>query len=324
MKYRYLGVAGPKVSEVGLGGDTFGSPLDEADTRRIIDFALDLGINYIDTADVYGKGMSETLIGKAIKSKRSQVLIGTKFGLALGKGPIPFEKKKGLGSRNYIMKAVDASLKKLDTDYIDLYQLHMPDPTTPIEETLRALDEVVKAGKVRYLGCSNLAAWQLCEAIWTSKTAGLASFVSIQPRYNLLYRKVEEEIAPCCEAYNIGIIPWFPLASGFLTGKYRRNEAPPAGTRFDSSPMMYKNLFNDADFNKLEKLEAFASQRNCKLAALALAWLLAHPWISTIIPGATKTEQVLANVKAAELKLSAADMAELDAITIPDKHDRMD
>lgn len=310
MEYRKLGNSGLKVSEIGLGGDTFGRWADEQTSIAIINHALDLGINFIDTADVYGgRGQSEEFIGKVVKDKRSQVFIATKFRTAMGEGP-----NEGGGSRHHIMSAVDASLRRLNTDHIDLYQIHSPDSTTPIEETLRALDDLVHAGKVRYIGCSNFAAWQLCEALWISKVNNLHSFVTEQPQYNLIDRHIEQDLVPCCQTYGIGVIPYYPLAAGFLTGKYRRGEAPPAGSRFNSEPS-YTQILSDANFDKLDKLQTFASQRGHSVTELAIAWLLSHPWVSTVIPGATKIEQVSANVTAVEWKLTANEVAQLEKIT---------
>ena len=317
MNYRELGQSGLKVSEISLGGDTFGRDIDEKATQSVIRHALDLGINYIDTADVYGKdgGLSEEFVGRAIKGKRSQVILATKFGVAVGEGSQQFVSKEGLGTRAYIMKAVEASLKRLGTEYIDLYQFHMPDPTTPIEETLRAMDDLVKAGKVRFIGGSNLPAWELCEALWISKTAGLKSFVTVQPRYNLLDRHCEEELAPCCQAYRVGVIPWYPLAGGFLTGKYRRGAELPGGTRFGSNPPMYRWLLTDDNFNLLERLEKFALDRGHTIAELAIAWLLAHPWVNTVIAGVTRPEQLSGNVAATNWRLTDEEMQEIDRIT---------
>ncbi len=310
MEYRKLGNSGLKVSEIGLGGDTFGRWADEQTSIAIINHALDLGINFIDTADVYGgRGQSEEFIGKVVKGKRSQVFIATKFRTAMGEGP-----NEGGGSRHHIMSAVDASLRRLNTDHIDLYQIHSPDSTTPIEETLRALDDLVHAGKVRYIGCSNFAAWQLCEALWISKVNNLHSFVTEQPQYNLIDRHIEQDLVPCCQTYGIGVIPYYPLAAGFLTGKYRRGEAPPAGSRFNSEPS-YLQILSDANFDKLDKLQTFASQRGHSITELAIAWLLSHPWVSTVISGATKIEQVSANVAAVEWKLTANEVAQLEKIT---------
>jgi aryl-alcohol dehydrogenase-like predicted oxidoreductase len=317
MEYRTLGPSGLKVSVVSLGGDTFGRDIDEPATLKVINYALDAGINYIDTADVYGKGggRSEEFVGKAVKGKRDKVFIATKFGVAVGEGSQQFVDKDGLGSRKYIIKAVEATLKRLNTDYIDLYQFHKPDPATPIEETLRAMDNLVKSGKVRFIGSSNLPAWELCEALWVSKAAGLSSFVSIQPRYNLIDRHCEEELVPCCQNYNVGLIPWYPLAGGFLTGKYHRGAPLPEGTRFGSNPDFYVWLLTDTNFDILEKLTAFATERGHTMMELAIAWLVTHPWVSTVIAGVTKPDQVKANVAAAEWKLTKEEMSEIDCIT---------
>lgn len=316
MEYRIIGNSELKASEIGLGSDTFGRDIDENATADIIDYALDSGINYIDTADVYGwGGRSETFIGKALKGKRSRFIIATKFGVGVVDNSPQGTSREGLGSRGYVMKAIDASLKRLDTDYIDLYQFHMPDPTTPIEETLRALDDLVRAGKVRYIGCSNFAGWELCEALWVSRAAGLNSFISVEPRYHLLDRHIEEELVPCCQAYDIGVIPWYPLAGGFLTGKYRRGETPAAGTRFSTNPALYGRMLNDAAFDQLDRLERFAADRNHSMAELAIAWLLSHQWVSTVIAGVTKIEQVRANIASSGWKLSADDMLQMDKAT---------
>jgi len=309
MEYRRLGSSGLKVSEVGLGGNNFGWWADEQTSNTVINHAIDMGINFIDTADVYDRGHSEEFVGKAVKSKRSQVIIATKFCAPMGEGP----NERG-GSRYYIMKAVDASLKRLQTDYIDLYQMHMPDPTTPIEETLRALDDLVRVGKVRYIGCSNFAAWQLCEALWTSKVNNLQSFVTVQPRYNLFDRRIETELVPCCQDYGIGVIPYSPLAGGLLTGKYHKGEAPPEG-RLSGQMSQATGLFSEANWGKLTKWEAFATEHGHTMGELAVAWLLAKPWLSTVIAGARKIEQVSANVAAAEWKLTAEELAQVEAIS---------
>ncbi|MBI4180357.1 MAG: aldo/keto reductase [Chloroflexi bacterium] len=309
-EYRKLGDSGLKVSEIGLGGNTFGQRADEATSLAIINRAIDSGINFIDTADIYDRGHSEEFVGKAVKGKRSRVIIATKFGNPMGDGP----NERG-GSRSYIMKAVEASLKRLQTDYIDLYQIHMVDPTTPIEETLRALDDLVRGGKVRYIGCSNFAAWQLCEALWTSRLNNLHSFVSVQPRYNMLDREIEAELVPCCQAYNIGVIPWGPLAGGFLTGKYRQGEKVPPDARLSRPMPLYGEVFTEVNWGKLAKLEAFARERGHNMGELAIAWLLAKPWISTVIAGARKVEQVTANIAGADWKLTAEEIAEVNTIS---------
>lgn len=316
MQYRKIGNSDLKASEIGLGSDTFGRDIDEKATADIINYSLDSGINYIDTADVYGwGGRSEMFIGKALKGKRSRFIIATKFGVGVVENSPQGTSKEGLGSRDYVMKAIDDSLKRLDTDYIDLYQFHMPDPTTPIEETLRALDDLVRVGKVRHIGCSNFAGWELCEALWVSKAAGLNSFISVEPRYHLLDRHVEEDLTPCCQAYNIGVIPWYPLAGGLLTGKYQRGEAPPSGTRFSTNLPLYGRMLNKTNFDQLDILEKFATERNHTIAELAIAWLLSHDWVSTVIAGVTKVEQVKANIASAAWKLSPDDMTQLDKAT---------
>ena len=310
MEYRRLGNSGLKISEISLGGNVFGKWADEQTSIDVINQAFDMGINYIDTADMYGQGRSEELVGKAVKSKRHQVIIATKFGFPMGDGL-----NNSGASRYYIMKAIDASLRRLQTDYIDLYQVHLPDPTTPIEETLRAFDDLVRDGKVRYIGCSNFAAWQLCEALWLSKVHNLQSFVTVQPRYNLLERQIEAELVPCCQAYNIGVIPWGPLVGGFLTGKYRKGQEAPAGMRLSEPYPLYDNIFTEANWNKLAKLETFATEHGHTVGELAIAWLLAKPWVSTVIAGARKIEQISANVTAAAWKLTGEEVIEVNAIS---------
>ncbi len=309
MEYRRLGKSGLNISEIGLGGNTFGLWVDEAASMAVISHALDIGINYIDTADWYNQGQSEEFVGQAVKGRRSKVIVATKFGMAMGTGP----NDKG-GSRHHILEAVNASLKRLQTDYIDLYQMHYPDPATPIEETLYALDDLVRSGKVRYIGCSNFAAWQLCEALWTSRVHHLQSFITVQTRYNILERQIESELVPCCQAYGVGVIPWGPLAGGFLTGKYRKGEKADVG-RLSQPNRLYSRMLSDASWDKLKKLETFATERGHKVGELAIAWLLARPWLSTVIAGARTPEQVSANMSAANWKLTTGEVAAVDAIT---------
>jgi len=313
MEYRNLGSSGLKVSVLGLGGNNFGWWIDERRSAAVIKHALELGINFIDTADRYDKGRSEEYIGLTLKGRRTQVIIATKFAGEMGEG----HNDRG-GSRWYIIRAVEASLKRLNTDYVDLYQIHFPDPTTPIEETLRALDDLVKAGKVRYIGCSNFAGWQLSEALWTSRINNLNHFVTVQTKYNLFERQIEQELVPCCKVHGVGVIPWGPLAGGFLTGKYRRGEQSPTPTtgamQSKAFIQIYNGVITDANWERLGKLETFAKTRGHKVGELAIAWLLSHPWLSTVIAGATKPEQLDANVTGADWKLTAEEVAQVEQI----------
>ncbi|MFC2122871.1 aldo/keto reductase [Bacteroidota bacterium] len=309
MDYRQLGNSGLKVSAIGLGGNNFGWWADEQTSITVVNQALDQGINFIDTADMYDRGRSEEFIGEALKGKRDKAIIATKFGFPMSDDP-----NDNGASRHHIMSAVENSLRRLQTDYIDHYQVHNPDPTTPIEETLRALDDLVRTGKVRYIGCSNFAAWQLSEALWTSKTNGLETFVSIQSRYNIMERQLENEVVPCCRANSIGVIPWGPLAGGFLTGKYSRENRSAVDGRLSGTNRLYENVITKENWNKLAKLQAFAAERGHKMGELALAWLLSKPWVSTVIAGARTAEQISGNVAAAEWKLTSDDIKEIEAI----------
>jgi len=309
MEYRYLGPTGLQVSVVGLGTNNFGFRMDESSSVRVAKFAIDQGINFLDTANMYGRGLSEERIGKALKDVRKDVILATKFGMAMGEGPNALG-----GSRHHIMQQVEDSLRLLQTDYIDLYQIHRPDPNTPIEETIRALDDLVHQGKVRYIGCSNFSAWQTCEAVWTSKSLSMASFVTVQPEYNMLNRSIESELLPFCDKYNIGILPFYPLASGFLTGKYVQGKDAPDGTRLAGNERARENTLTDKNFRILSGLSKFADEHGRPMVELAIAWLLARPSVSSVIAGATKEEQIVANVKACDWQLSADDMDEIDRI----------
>jgi len=313
MEYRQLGHSGLEVSLVGLGTNNFGRRCDQAQSAAVLDRALESGINFIDTANIYSAGESETHIGHWLQGKRDQVLIATKFGMDMGDGPM----QQG-GSRQHIMASVEASLDRLQTDCIDLYQIHRVDRRVPIEETLRALDDLVRQGKVRYIGASNFDAWHLCEAEWVARTRHLNRFVSVQNYYNLLKREIEREVTPFCETYGVGIIPYFPLESGFLTGKYRRGETPPEGARLTGSPRG-DDLLTDDNFDLLDRLSAFAQERGHTLLDLAIAGLAVQPAVASIIAGATTPEQVVANVAAAKWTLSAADRDALDEI-LPSPH----
>jgi aryl-alcohol dehydrogenase-like predicted oxidoreductase len=312
MEYRNLGKSGLQVSVVGLGCNNFGMRIDEQQTKAVVDKALDLGINFFDTADVYGgRGKSEEFLGNALKGRRRDAIIATKFRSPMGEGPL-----WAGGSRRYIFEAVDDSLRRLGTDYIDLYQIHAPDRATPIEETMRALDDVVRAGKVRYIGCSNFDGWQVVEAQWIARTEHGTQFISAQNQYNLLERRIERELVPVCEQYNLGVLPFFPLASGFLTGKYRPGQPPPEGTRLAlMGGERAKQALSDHNFDVLAKLEAFIEPRGRSMVDLAVGWLASQPVVSSVIAGATKPEQLEQNVSAAEWRLTPDELAEVDAIT---------
>jgi aryl-alcohol dehydrogenase-like predicted oxidoreductase len=310
MEYRNLGHSGLKVSEVGLGCNNFGMRIDQEATNAVVGAAIDAGINFFDTADVYGgQGKSEEMLGKALNGKRGQIVLATKFAMQMGQGPF-----KSGGSRRYIMSAVEDSLRRLGTDYIDLYQMHRPDPETPIEETLSALDDLVTQGKVRYIGNSNYAGWQIADADWTARTEHLTRFVSAQNQYSLLERKLEFEVTPACERFGLGVLPFFPLASGLLTGKYHRGEAPPEGTRLAAWGARGAQALNDKNFDKLEALSGWAEERGHTLLELAFAWLLGHPVVSSVIAGATKPEQVRSNAATAGWKLTADEVAEVSKL----------
>ena len=311
MEFRNLGNSGLKVSVVGLGCNNFGMRIDTEQTRVVVAKALDDGINLFDTADIYGnRGGSETMLGKALGPRRKDVIVASKFGMAMGDGPF----MKG-ASRRYIMSACEASLKRLNTDYIDLYQIHFPDPETPQEETLGALNDLVRAGKVRYLGSSNFTGVMVADSAWISKTKGYAPYISAQNQYNLLDRRVEKDLTPACRQFGVGILPYFPLASGFLTGKYKRGEEPSKDTRLGAMGAMAKNALTDSNFAILDKLVEFARSHGHSVLDLAIGWLASMPAVSSVISGATKPEQVTANVKGGEWKLSAEELAEVDKIT---------
>lgn len=309
MEYRRLGNSGLEVSVVGLGTNNFGRRLDEEQSAAVIHKALDLGITFIDTADAYGQGRSEEYIGKAIKGVRRNVILATKFSSAMGEGPLWYGT-----SRRYIYHAIYDSLRRLDTDYIDLYQVHFPDPKTPIEETLRALDDLVRQGLVRYIGCSNFTAWMIVEGQWVARTGHLTPFISAQNEYSLLNRRIEPELPEVCRRYGLSILPYYPLAGGFLTGKYRPNQPPPAGSRLTSGPLA-ERMLTERNFAILKRLETFAESRGHSLLELAIGWLASQPVIGSVIAGAMTPEQVEANVKAAAWRLTPEEMAEVDMLT---------
>lgn len=305
MRSRRLGREGPEVSVVGLGCNNFGRTVDLEGTRAVVDAALDAGVTLLDTADVYGdKGGSESFLGEVLEGRRDRVVLATKFGQDMGDGT------EARGSRAYIHKAIDASLQRLRTYVVDLYQYHTPDKVTPFEETFGALDELVRAGKVRHVGHSNLDATQIEEVDAICRERSFARPVSAQNQYSLLRREAEEALLASCERLGIGVLPYFPLASGLLTGKYRRGEPRPEGTRLSDR----ESVFTDETFDRLEALEEFAQERGLTLLQVAIGGLLAQPAIASVIAGATKPEQVRANVEAANWEPAAADLAELNRL----------
>ena len=308
MRTRRLGSTGLQVSVVGLGCNNFGMRCDFEESKAVVHRALDLGITFFDTADIYGDMQSEVFLGRALGARRADVVLATKFGIPTGDSAL----ERG-ASRRYVYRALEASLERLGTDYIDLYQLHFPDPETPIEETLRALDDVMREGKVRYIGCSNFSGWQLVEAQWTSRSNGLASFATAQNYYNLLERSIETELVPAAKKYGVGILPYFPLASGFLTGKYKKGVAAAKDTRLGSGTTFGADV-TDENFDRIEKLAAFANERGHNLLELAISWLASRPFVSSVIAGATRPEQVEQNTKAAEWELDATEFAAVDEI----------
>jgi aryl-alcohol dehydrogenase-like predicted oxidoreductase len=312
MEIRNLGRSGLRVSAIGLGCNNFGGRIDLAATRQVIHKALDLGITLFDTADVYGnRGGSETEMGQVLGDARKRIVLATKFGMAMDDADV----KLG-GSRRYIMQAAEDSLRRLRTDWIDLYQIHQPDPRTPIEETLRALDDLVRQGKVRYVGCSNYPAWQVVEAQWTARAGGLAAFVSCQDEYSLLVRDVvEQQLRPAMLQHGLGLLPFFPLASGALTGKYRRNAPLPADSRLTKTARLADRYLTERNWAVAERLGDFAEQRGHTLLELAFSWLLAQAPVSSVIAGATRPEQLEQNVRAGGWRLTAEELAEVDRIT---------
>jgi len=308
MRYRPLGSSGLMVSVVGVGCNAFGTRIDAEQTRQVVETALDQGITLFDTADVYGRGASEELLGKALGSRREDVVLATKFGMDMEGANGPDWGARA--SRRYVRRAVEASLGRLGTDYIDLYQLHQPDLVTPVEETLAALTELVDEGKVRYIGCSNFAAWEVVDAHWTAVRAGTQRFISAQNEYSLYNRRAEEDLVPACARLGLSILPYFPLAYGLLTGKYRRDQAAPEGSRLQGQP----SRLQDADFDRIEALEAYAAERGVGILDVAIGGLAAQPAVGSVIAGASRPEQVVANARAGGWQPSAEDLAALEEI----------
>jgi aryl-alcohol dehydrogenase-like predicted oxidoreductase len=311
MELRRLGNSGLLVSAVGLGCNNFGGRIDLDATRKVIHKAFDLGITLFDTADIYGnKGGSETCMGEVMGARRKDIVLATKYAK-----PMDDHGKLRGASRRYIIAALEASLKRLRTDWIDLYQQHEPDPGTPIEETMRALEDLVRAGKVRYVGCSNLPAWQVTEANLTARHRGVGEFISCQDEYSLLQRGLERELMPAMQRLGIGLLPYFPLASGMLTGKYRRDQPLPEGARLTKAPNLAQTYLTEKNWAIVEKLDAFCRERGHTMLELAFSWLLARPIVASVIAGATKPEQLEQNIRAAEWKLTADDIKSVDTIT---------
>jgi aryl-alcohol dehydrogenase-like predicted oxidoreductase len=309
MQYRSLGRSGVKVSVIGIGCNQFGGKVDVAGTQAIVNQALEVGINFFDTADVYGnRGGSEEYLGVALAGQWERVVLATKGRSQMGEGP----NDQGM-SRYHLQNAVEASLRRLKTDHIDLYQIHAWDETTPAEEMLRALDDMVRVGKVRYIGASNFSAWQLAHCNTLAELKSWESFVTIQPHYHMLEREIERELIPYCQWANVGILPYFPLAGGFLTGKYVRGQAAPSGSRGEKSPYVQRYM-TDKNYDVVDKLSAFASARGKDMHALAFAWLLGQPQMTSVIAGATSPAQVTANAATADWALTADELAEVRKI----------
>jgi len=310
MMKRPFGSTGAEVSTLGLGCNNFGGRLDREKTKAVVHAAFDTGITFIDTADVYGNGGgSETLLGTVLGDRRKDVILSTKFGL-----PMDHEGRLRGGSRAYVMSAIEASLKRLRTDWIDVYYFHRPDPATPIEETLAALDDLIRQGKARFAGCSNFSEPQLAEALEIAAAKRLAPFVTAQDEYSLLSRGIENELLPAVERHGLALVPYFPLASGLLTGKYRKGQPVPPGTRLAGARFADRFL-NDDNLEIVERLAAVCAVHGRTLLELAFAWLLAKPCVATVIAGATSPEQVRHNAAALGWKLSTDDIAEVDRIT---------
>jgi len=313
MELRNLGKSGLQVSVVGLGCNNFGGRIDLGATRKVVHKALDLGITFFDEADTYGdpRGSSEECLGEILGDRRKDIVLATKFAR-----PMDAAGRFQGASRGYIMAEVESSLRRLKTDWIDLYQQHQPDPLTPIEETLRALDDLVRQGKVRYVGCSTLPAWQVVEAQWTAKYHGLHHFISCQEEYSLLSRRLDREMMPALQAYGLGLIPFAPLANGLLTGKYKRHTPLPEGARLTYMHRAAGRYLTDDNWTNVERLEGFAVERGHSLLELAISWLARRPQVASVIAGATRPEQVEQNARAAGWALTDEDMQEIDRLTV--------
>ncbi|HKP79965.1 MAG TPA: aldo/keto reductase [Phenylobacterium sp.] len=309
MQLRRLGRSGLLVSEIGLGCNNFGMRIGPEESRAVVDAAIAAGVTLFDTADVYGETRSESYLGEALGKRRKDVVVATKFGSAIDDSAY----RRG-ASRRWIVQACEASLKRLQTDYIDLYQLHWPDPETPMDETLRALEDLIRAGKVRYVGSSNLPAWQVADADWTARSLGLSRFVSTQNLLSLLERAATREMLPACEHFGVGFLPYFPLASGLLTGKYRRGQAPPKDGRLADWGDRGRQALADANLARVETLSAWAEARGRSILELAFGWLLSLAPVASVIAGSTSPDQVRTNIAAAGWRLSPEDLRGLSAL----------
>jgi aryl-alcohol dehydrogenase-like predicted oxidoreductase len=309
VKYRRLGRAGLFVSEIGLGGNTFGKFCDAAQTAAVVHQALDLGINFIDTADSYNGGLSEEYVGQALKGRREEAILCTKTGWDVGDGP----NDQGL-SYHRIIQRLDASLRRLGTDYVDVYYMHRPDPYTPMEESLRAMDDLVRAGKIRYVACSNFAGWEIAAMAGICERYGYRMPVVSQSLYNVLERDIEQEVIPSCDYHGLMIVPFAPLASGFLTGKYQQGAPVPSDARGHGNETWQQRRLTERNFRAQEVLSQFAAARDHSVPELALAWLLAQDSVSSVIAGATRPEQVVGNARASDWELTLSDIAEIDQI----------
>ncbi len=312
MEYARIGRTGLQVSRICLGTNMFGADyVEDSRALSVVDQAIEQGINFIDTADLYNDGKSEEVVGKAVKGRRDRFVIGTKGFAPTGPGV----NDKGL-SRKHVLEAVEGSLRRLGTDYIDLYQVHWWDPNTPIEETLRTLDNLVRQGKIRYIGCSNFAAWQLTKALWASDSLGLERFESIQPLYNLGERGIEAEVIPLCQDQGLSVIPYQVLMGGILSGAYNRSSGPHEGTHMASrhASGARGRYWNDASFDVVERLKGIAADVGCELAQLVMAWVLSKPAVASVIIGSSRPEQIVKNAEAADIKLSQDVLEEMDGL----------
>jgi aryl-alcohol dehydrogenase-like predicted oxidoreductase len=318
MRTRRIGQSELNVSVLGLGCNNLGGRLDADASIRVVNAAVDMGVTLFDVADVYPKGktsVSEELLGRALGARRKQVIVATKFGL-----PMDGSGKRQGAKRDYIVRAVEDSLKRLGTDWIDLYQLHAPDHGTPMEETLRALDDLIKTGKVRYVGCSNFAAWEMVDSLWIAKELGTKAFVSVQNEYSLVMREADREVIPAAQRHSVGFLPFFPLASGLLTGKYRPGQPPPSGARLSYNKPLGDRFLIETNTAIVTALQALCDRRGYRMLDVAFSWLLHCSAVSSVIAGASTPEQLAQNIKAVELALSPDDLAEIDVITGADRY----